>query len=217
MSVSNIHNVSYGLSQPLINVFAPPIISNRNPTTNDKAPFGTIWDNKVLNEAFVLTSTVANVSTWISIGGGAGTFTNVVASGFITAGTTITAGTGITSTTGNIVATAGAVNAGTTMTAGTGLTVTAGNATITAGNVVITAGDLTASAGTASAESLVATGDAGATSAATTMTNVTNTTQSTGTLSIKATTANPGNNAGFLKFYVGATVVYVPYFTNISP
>ena len=66
--------------------------------------------------------------------------------------------------------------------------------------------------------SLFVDGDEGTGLATTTaMTNVTDTNLSSGALSIKSTTANPGNNAGFLKFYVGTNVVWVPYFTNIAP
>ena len=61
-------------------------------------------------------------------------------------------------------------------------------------------------------------GDSGAgTASSTSLTNIINTTQSTGTLSIKSTTANSGNNTGFLKIYVGTTVAYIPYFVTISP
>jgi hypothetical protein len=53
--------------------------------------------------------------------------------------------------------------------------------------------------------------------AGTTFNPTTNTSLSTGTLSIKSTSANPGNNAGFIELYVGGTLAYVPYFTNIHP
>jgi hypothetical protein len=51
----------------------------------------------------------------------------------------------------------------------------------------------------------------------TTFTPTTNTSLSTGTLSIKSTSANPGNNAGFIEILVGGTTAWVPYFTNIAP
>jgi hypothetical protein len=38
-----------------------------------------------------------------------------------------------------------------------------------------------------------------------------------GTLSINSQSANPGAQAGFIKIYVGTTVAYIPYFTDISP
>ena len=68
------------------------------------------------------------------------------------------------------------------------------------------------------ARTLFADGDEGTGVASTTaITNVVDTTLSSGDLSIKATSANPGNNAGFIKAYVGTQVVYIPYFTTIAP
>lgn len=49
------------------------------------------------------------------------------------------------------------------------------------------------------------------------LTNVVNTTQGAGALTMLSTNANSGTNAGFIKMYVGTTVVYVPYFTSIAP
>lgn len=171
MSVRQYTNVSYGLTQPL-NVEAQfPIVTKRNPTTNDFAQVGTIWVNSSSNEYWVLTSLVANSATWTTFGGGgAGVFTSVtvnpgnvtvtagnvvVTAGSVSAGTTVTAGTGITATTGNITATAGQVDAGTTITAGTGITATTGNITATVGNVVASAGNLVATAGGVSAGTTV--------------------------------------------------------------
>lgn len=85
---------------------------------------------------------------------------------------------------------------------GVGLTVSGGGATIT---------------GTAVATQIAASGDTGGTASQNTITNATNTSLSSGTLSIKSTTTNNGNNAGFIKVYVGTTVAYIPYFTNIAP
>lgn len=243
---SNIYRpVAYGLSDALLNVFPAPIVGKRNPLGADKALIGSIWVNTVTNNAFVLTSIVNNIAAWTGIAGGTGIFTSVEATsgnitadagnivatlGNVNAHTTVTAGTGITATTGNIVATAGQVNAGTTMTAATGITATTGNIVAstgninaTAGNITVTAGNITATVGEIVAggiiegQSLVASGDSGGFALTTTLSAAVNTTQSTGTLAVKSTTANPGNNAGFLKMYVGVTAVYVPYFTNIAP
>lgn len=159
MSVNLSSLAAPGANQPFIQAFTPPTVSLRNPNVRDKAPIGTMWINRLLNEAYILTSIVNNQANWLLVegSGGTGVFTTVVASGNITstagniaatagsvsAGTTVTAGTGITSTTGNIVATAGAVSAGTTvtagttMTAGTGITATLGNITLTNGNLVL--------------------------------------------------------------------------------
>lgn len=43
------------------------------------------------------------------------------------------------------------------------------------------------------------------------------TSQSTGNMNIKSTTTNPGDNTGYIKFYINGATVYVPYFTNIAP
>lgn len=51
----------------------------------------------------------------------------------------------------------------------------------------------------------------------TTFIPTTNTALSSGTLSVKSTTANPGNNAGFIEILVGGITAWVPYFTNIAP
>lgn len=49
------------------------------------------------------------------------------------------------------------------------------------------------------------------------LTTVVNTTQGAGTLSIKSTTGNAGNNAGFFKVYIGNVTAYIPYYTVINP
>jgi hypothetical protein len=174
------NNVAYGLSQPLLNVFPVPIVSTRTPTTRDRADIGTIWVNKSTNTYYVLTSVVANVSTWTTAGSGAGIFTSLEA------------------TSGNI-------------------TADAGNIVATLGNVTVSAGDITATAGAVRGAQVEASGDLGGVVSITSITNVTNTTQAAGTLAVKSTTANAGNNAGFIKVYIGATTAYVPYFTNIAP
>lgn len=53
--------------------------------------------------------------------------------------------------------------------------------------------------------------------AGTSLTPITNTSLSSGNLSVKSTTGNSGNNAGFIKILVNGQTAYVPYFTNISP
>lgn len=130
MAVNNVQRSAYGFRQGLENIFPAPILANRAPTVNDKAPIGRLWIYPAGNDAWVLTSIVANVANWSNLGGGAVDFNSIDVATTGTFGTTLTAGTGITATTGNIVATAGAVNAGTTMTAGTGFTVTAGTTTV---------------------------------------------------------------------------------------
>jgi hypothetical protein len=111
--------VAYGFSQSLLGVLEP-IIARRNPTSADKAALGTPWINKVNNTYYVCTSVTNNAAFWAA---GAAAPANLVAAGFITAGTTLTSGT-------NLVV-------GTTAVIGTGLTVTAGNGTLSNGNLVI--------------------------------------------------------------------------------
>jgi hypothetical protein len=228
------NNVAYGLSQPLLNVFPVPIVSTRTPTTRDRADIGTIWVNKSTNTYYVLTSVVANVSTWTTAGTGAGIFTSLEAtSGNITAdaGNIVATLGGITALAGNITATSGNLVIGGTAAITGNLTVssgdivaTVGNVVVTLGNLTVSAGDLTVSAGEIEAAAgavrgaqVEASGDLGPVVSITSITNVTNTTQAAGTLAVKSTTANAGNNAGFIKVYVGATTAYVPYFTNIAP
>ncbi len=253
MAVNNLQrNVAYGLSQPLIVVGSEPIISQRAPGVNDKAPFGTIWIDQPNNDGYILTSIVANAATWIGIGGGAGSFTNIIATGFIqaagnitstagnisattgtiTAGSTIT-GAGLVATTNNIVATlgdiravagdiftdpaAGDIRSGNDVIAAQNITATAGDITATAGDIVATAGEIEAVLGAVAGKTLLSSGDLGGTALTTGITNVVDNTQSTGALSIVSASANPGTNTGFLKFYVGVTPVFVPYFTTIAP
>jgi hypothetical protein len=233
MSVSNLNkNVAYGLSQALLGVPPSQIISKRSPTTADKAPVGQEWVNIVTNQIYFLAGIANNLATWnlMAAGGGSGVFSSVEA----------TTGN-ITADLGNIVATAGsvsagttvhattAVSAGTTVTAGTGITATTGNITATTGSVVVTAGNVTANGtgaviaaigtgGLVKGTSLSAAGDVGTGSSGTTQfTNAVDTTQSSGTLSILSASANNGDNAGFLKIYVGTVVAYVPYFTTVAP
>ena len=83
--------------------------------------------------------------------------------------------------------------------------------------IIAPTGNIQATAGGIGGATVYASGDLASAVSLTAMTNVVNTTQSTGALSILSTTANPGNNTGFLKFYVGTTPVFVPYFANIAP
>jgi len=73
MAVFNPTNTAYGLSQPLINVFPPPIISTRNPTTADKATIGTVWINTFTNLIYMITNITDNVADWVLITSSGGT------------------------------------------------------------------------------------------------------------------------------------------------
>lgn len=78
MSVNNQRrNVAYGLSDALLNVPAPDIISKRAPTTADMAPIGQIWVNTATNIAYILTSIVSNSANWLQIAGNAGSFSSL--------------------------------------------------------------------------------------------------------------------------------------------
>lgn len=145
MSTAPYRNSAYGLSEALINVFPAPIISQRAPTTSDKAQLGTVWVDKPNNDAYVITSIVNNSANWTPIGGGAGDFTNIVATGTILAGGSIGSTTGnVTAALGNISALTGNVTAAGLISAGTSIgattTITAGGQiTSTAGNLVCSA------------------------------------------------------------------------------
>lgn len=72
MATQQFNQVTYGLTQPLYPEFQQPIVSHRNPTTADKAQFGTVWLNQTTNGFFVLTSIVANQAMWATGSGGTG-------------------------------------------------------------------------------------------------------------------------------------------------
>ena len=146
--------LAYSVNQPLSAIFNAPVIAQRDPSTNDKHPLGTIWINKLTDDAWVLTSVVANAASWVNIAGGSGSFsslavTNGITAGTsITAGTTVTAGTGITATTGNITATNGNLvlgTAGNKLSIATGANASLGVATLVAGTVTVNTTAVTAS------------------------------------------------------------------------
>ncbi len=185
--------LAYGLSQPTIPVM--PLVGEIAgiPTVNTRGVLGQMLLNTLApGNIYMLTGIIAGAAQWTLVAGGAGNFNS------LTVTTTITAGGTITSTAGNIVATLGNINA------------TAGN--ITAGGVI------TGTGGVISGENVYSFGDDGTgTALSTSFTNVVNTTQGAGALTLVSASANPGTNAGFLKFYHGTVAVFVPYFTNIAP
>jgi hypothetical protein len=81
MSVFQPGQVSYGLTQPLIGVPSAPIISQRAPTTDDKANLGTLWINQATNLPYILTSVVDNIATWVPISNAASIIQIVTDSG----------------------------------------------------------------------------------------------------------------------------------------
>ena len=131
MSVNQRKNVSYGLSQALINDAPVPIASKRAPTSTDYAQIGTIWSDVVTSTIYILASIIANVATWVEVagqgGGGTDTFSNLI----VTNSTDLTGTTDITGT-NTILGTTNINNTGSSATniaaAGTG-TVSIGNIT----------------------------------------------------------------------------------------
>lgn len=96
MSNAPISIQGYGLNQPLNALASRPIIGKRAPLTTDRAQIGQIWVYPATNSAWVLTSVVANVSTWSDISGGVGQFTSLVVTPGpinLTGAFTLTAGT----------------------------------------------------------------------------------------------------------------------------
>lgn len=81
---------SLGAVQPFVQNNPLTIISQRNPTAQDKAPIGQEWINTTNNQAFILTSIVAGASTWTIItGGGSDTFVTLELTGIDPASTTL--------------------------------------------------------------------------------------------------------------------------------
>ncbi|HVW99254.1 MAG TPA: hypothetical protein VHA52_02270 [Candidatus Babeliaceae bacterium] len=224
------NQVSYGLSQALINQPPFPIYAKRAPTTHDIGyALGTLWVFVESNEAYILTSVVNNTATWLQVeaSGGAGVFSSLT----VTPGPISLTGTTTINTTGAGVTTigtggTGAVNIGnaTGNTAVTGSLTASVNITATTGNIVASSGsieagtDLIATAGVAEAVSLVATGDIGSgIEDETIFTNATQAASGTGDLTIlSASGSTARTNAGFIKIYVGTDVAYVPYYTQID-
>lgn len=99
-------NVSYGLSQALLNVFPAPIIALRAPTSSDKAQLGTVWVDKPNNTGYLLTSVVNNLANWEAFSGG-GVFDSLTVTGTTTlTGTTSINPTGNANTSiGNLIGT----------------------------------------------------------------------------------------------------------------
>lgn len=135
--VQQFQNVDYGFTQALQPIFPAPIVSNRAPTSADKAQIGSIWVQPVntsgtaINSAWILTSIIANSATWSDISGGSGFFTTL----------TVNPGPTNLSTVGN-----GAVSIGNaTNTGAITLTVGSGNmAIVGAGHTVDIANDAAA-------------------------------------------------------------------------
>lgn len=154
-------DISYGLSQPTVQMNPRTIIANRAPGNSDMKPLGTLWIYKSTNAAYILTSIVANIPTWSDVTGAAGVFASLtVAPGPIALSGTTTINTVGASTTfiGSAPGT-GAVNIGnvTGNTAITGTLTTSAGITATTGNIAASAGALSASTTVTAGTSITAT------------------------------------------------------------
>lgn len=92
------NNNLYGFPQPLTQVFPPPIIAARAPTTSDyQYPLGQEWVDSVGQNAYILVNVASNVATWAEQGGVSGPVDTLTgdSGGAIgpTGGTIIVAGT----------------------------------------------------------------------------------------------------------------------------
>lgn len=144
---------------------------------------------------------------------------------------TITIGSAVS--TGNITGTVNINTTGAGVTTigfgGTGAVIignATGNTVINAGNFSVAAGDLDVTGGNISAINndivavlgqIIAGGDTGGTSGKTTFTNATLGTGAGANNIVKPSGATGNKSSdGYLKFYVGSTAVYVPYWTDPS-
>lgn len=148
MSVKQRKNIGYGLSQPLLGIAPAPIISQRAPTASDKAEIGSVWIDQPNDDSYILTSIVANVASWIGMGGGPGQFNTLHVTGGSTLQGPITAGAGLEITAGGLNVNTGSMqvagNIGSEMelVAGTNIVSVLGNITATEGNLVALEGDV---------------------------------------------------------------------------
>lgn len=219
-------NSLYGYPAPTSFAFPAPVVSNRNPTVFDFGELGQGWINKVLSIPFQLTQISAGQYIWTQIGAAGGGLSG--ASLTVTPGPISLTGTTTINTTGAASTSigtggTGVVNIGnaTGNTIITGTLAVTSNITSNTGNILassgnVTAGlDLVAEAGVAEAVSLVATGDIGSGTTATTIfTNLAPANAGgTGVCVIQTNTGTgTPDNVGFIKIYIGTTEYYIPYF-----
>lgn len=191
--------LAYGQSQPLIQVLPMPVASESIPGVNTRGVLGQI--NIVANTAYMLIGIINGAAQWVALGGADGNFNALVVT------TTIQAG-------GNISTNADVI-------VGVDLSV-GGNAQIdgtlnSTGNIT-TDGSVIATMDITARESLYVAGDGGAAIAGVLgLTNVVDDTQGAGALTLVSTTGAAGTNTGFIKAYIGADVIWLPYFVDIAP
>lgn len=212
MSVSQNINIAYSLNQPLSAIFPSPIVSLRSPLSTDKAQIGTVWVNKTLNDAWVLTSIVSNSATWLGIGGGAGEFSNLTVTGNAdigtAAGSTIVIGNDLGSTSVTLNSGTGDINLATNT--GGDINISADDVLFIGGTLVNISSTPTISLATDTGATTVnvATGATGvktvniATGAAANVTTI-GTTTAASTLALRTPTGSPVTSANGLTATVG--------------
>lgn len=84
---------SYGMSDPLVDVFPSPVKSQRAPTSKDFGEIGTQWVDIPNKDVYFLVSIEKGVATWINGGGGDGNFDNLAIGQDAQVGSELTAGT----------------------------------------------------------------------------------------------------------------------------
>lgn len=125
--------VSYGFNQPLVTGAPKPIISDRIPTSNDRAVLGTIWVYKPGNVAYIATSVSNNITVWTIAAASGGAFTSLV----VDPGNIVV-------TSGNITANVGNITAGGTLTAGGNIQTLLGSINVLgSGDITVANGDVT--------------------------------------------------------------------------
>lgn len=184
----------YGTPSPLTQYYPRPIIAKRPPTSADIGyPIGQGWVDTVGEDFYGLAAAGGGVASWVLLGATPGEIATLEGD---TGGPIQPDGNGnLELIGGDNISTAGASNA----------------ITISLTDSVDVAEDV-------QCRTLFVDGDEGTGIASTVaLTNVTDTTQDAGTLSILSGSANDGDNAGFIKVYIGTQVAYIPYFTDIAP
>lgn len=221
--------LAYGQSQPLVEVM--PMVQEFPgvPTAQTRGVLGQLLINSLApGNVYMLTGIIGGNAQWSLVVGGAGNFNSLTVTTTITAGGNITSGANIGATVdmaagrditaGRDVISTEEVIVGTNVLAA-GFIQATGNILSDTGNVGATAGAVLAFTDVTAGRSVIALGDVGDGEAGgLTITNALNDTQGVGEMTILSTNGNAGENAGFLKMYIGVgQTVWVPYFDDIAP
>lgn len=147
----------------------------------------------------------------ITLGSSSGT--NIVNVGTGAGATTVNVGTGVTN--------AKIINIGTGAITGNAVNIGSGTGTgsvhIDAGNGLVQVGSALQGTSSIQGATLYASADAGGVAANNAMSNVSSTTIGAGDGTIKMSSGNPGTNTGWIKFYIGTAVAWIPTWTTNSP